>query len=754
MTASIRLLIINKQLSFSLRIKRTLEVLGNYEVVPFTTLETAAEYLRQRAQHVALIDFTLPGISGLDIVLRIRSIQPDIRIIASPDLPEVTAVVNQMNLDGMVDTPCGARDLLPVIHKVLQQTVDNLPDTAEVSSIGSDSETLPIPPPESLPEYESLDSVLIRAGYRETESQAVSPGGDQTDEVERQVRTIEFVLKADTPTDEIPLPDGVDEQSVRVFRRLAAEEPPMPTLEEIGTIRDLHMLVGDADLEKLAQAMEDPRLMPPMLPSGENEIQVNSLARAALQAAADTSLSLNDLSSSIQYQFPDTQGLKPLPSWVSHLKRYVDEPDFLSEVDSSEILPGFEGPDTASVQTTHMTDPEALTGRPGDMETDRLFAQDLRQGEWPEDSPKVMDKPSAELPPYEFDSVEEDVRKDAYEVDSGDLTVEESLLPVPQPPRNLPGVLEEGQQIITHADGEDPRLMQMAVSLTQMSLELTAEATLLARQGEILAYAGTLPVEEVESLREVFADDWEAIPGESRIRFITLASSGKDYMIHSRRTAEGFTLSMIFPGNMPLRVIRSQSDKLLRALQSVPDELENETSLLDELTERELHQLEAMAAREVEAALESSNEVGVDSPNPLLTAGPLDLPDFASPDYSGPLTGYTFLWVINDPDDALPSYVMQAIRWELDRQLADMGWQVENLQVYEDYIYLMADVPGDISSHQIIADLKQRSAWISHAVENAIDPETLWSDGYCVLTPGREMEVEEIQRYINFAHMR
>jgi REP element-mobilizing transposase RayT len=234
-----------------------------------------------------------------------------------------------------------------------------------------------------------------------------------------------------------------------------------------------------------------------------------------------------------------------------------------------------------------------------------------------------------------------------------------------------------------------------------------------------------------------------------------LPSSGRDYMIHSRRTEDGFTLSLIFAGNMPLRIIRNQSDKLLRALSTIPELPAPSQNLIDALQERELQALEAEAAKEIEAAIETTadiarehgeehtrhlDQIAVATPSPAKALAPVK-------------AAYTFVWMTRDADINLDAHVIRLLARELESQLTEHGWTVENLQVYEDYIYLMADVPGEATSNTIIAELKQRAAWIAHSIDSTLDPDQLWADGYCVLAPGREMDTDEIQRYIHFARL-
>ncbi len=284
-------------------------------------------------------------------------------------------------------------------------------------------------------------------------------------------------------------------------------------------------------------------------------------------------------------------------------------------------------------------------------------------------------------------------------VASGALYKESPVESVPvEPPTPAEPVAEPVQ---------DPYLAQLALSLTEVSLELTAEATLLALHQQIVAYAGQMPREEIEELRGMIADDWDAAPDEARIRFITSPSSGKDYMLYSRRTEDDLTLSLIFAGTTPLRDIRRQGKRLVDALLTVPE------------------------------------------------APPKTIPELppAEPIDDVVRTPYAYVWVLRDVKAHLDEAASQAIIAGLNIQMREKQWDIQTLQVHEDYIYLLADVPGEDPAYKIIRDLKRRSAEIAHAQNPTFVSDGLWADSYLVVTPGRELDTEEIQQFINFERM-
>src|SRR5262245_43141073 len=123
-----RVLIINRQLVFAVTLKQALEQTGTFEVHPFTTVDAAFDFLREHPQDVALVDFTLPGNSGGKVIQQLRSIQRDLAVIISPRQPDGEVLLKGLRLQGMVDMPFGARDIIPLIGQAIDQMQQSLPE--------------------------------------------------------------------------------------------------------------------------------------------------------------------------------------------------------------------------------------------------------------------------------------------------------------------------------------------------------------------------------------------------------------------------------------------------------------------------------------------------------------------------------------------------------------------------------------------------------------------------------------------------
>lgn len=793
----IRVLIINRQLNPSIKLKQALEQTGKFVVTTFTSPDAAFDFLRGRPQDIALLDFSMAGMSGIDLILRTRAVQPDIALIASPAQPDVQVVVRDLQLNGIVDMPISARRLIPILEQVFRQSRDALPDTSEAPAYDHDSDTLTIDSPEiappldaTPPDFSSLDSVLVHVGGLDEGGGGETLDVDMSDmdkNASARAQSIEFVLKGDFedlkrevngPQKGRPL-DASAEKAIDIFQKIAAEEPPMPTLEDSGTVGDLRIGVGDANLQEVVRILQERQIKPrppqedieqeapPQMDfeeSGEEmgENTARMILQTALEESAGKDFSIDKIVNNIERQLPEDQRASSgLSSWIENVDRsgstdrYIREPDFLGN---------------------DLSDSGAIAPPPKNLPQEQLFDEDSDElifDEAPpiEDQESIFDEESSEqlaireeavidapppagLPGMDYPVLEDSDRpdtgmipvedKEEYETGFGSAQVEADDLPVSEEPQHdtKPHAVQapqvsENDVYDTDRRGQSPEIAALALALTQASLELSAEATLLARDGQVEAVAGDLPQEDLQDIGAALQHDWEVQSDQARIRFVTLSTTGRDYMIYSRRTADNFSLSMVFAGNMKLSNIRRQSDQLVQALHSVPDVEEAPPEMVidepdvAELTE-ELHAIE----EEIKA------EKAI-TPTDLVP--PID---------AGPLTMYTFVWLVSDPDFAINNETAQAIVTGLDLQLAREGWRVDQLDVHEDYLYMIAGIPGEVPAHELIANLKRRTAEMAHGSDSRIDPEHFWSDSYLAFVPGRALDVEEIQRYINFARAR
>lgn len=483
---------------------------------------------------------------------------------------------------------------------------------------------------------------------------------------------------AQPPAEPPPAPSVAEEDSA-VFERLANEEPPLPSFEESGTITDLMALTG-SDAGILSDAL---MLEPPDVQALESVAQQDTPARLILETAQDETLPMEQAGFNKYLSKLRQSGQSP--------SSYIAEPDFLATTDFENL----------SDETNRASD-----------ELQILYDADHQE------TLALDDAPPAELPVPAFIDALDDASDDAPAVPSAPA----------QPSTQAPTDADEGlhwRALVPVAETvNDPLIAQMAVSLTQASLESTAEATLLTRGDELIAYEGQLTELDIQEFMNAIVSGWESLrEGQSRIRYLTLSSNGQDYMLFSRRTHEDFILSMVFAGKMALKEIRQQGNKLAAALQAVP-----EMPLVNEAAAPELDEDDPSQSKPSKGGLRLGSSVPP----------------------SESLVKYSFLWLLRDAAYNLESATAEAINAGLRVQLMEMGCHVEEVSVEEDYVFVLASIPESAAPQVMVRELQSRAANIAKIQNPAIVPARLWAESYFILSPGRALNVQEIQQYLNF----
>jgi DNA-binding response OmpR family regulator/REP element-mobilizing transposase RayT len=121
-----------------------------------------------------------------------------------------------------------------------------------------------------------------------------------------------------------------------------------------------------------------------------------------------------------------------------------------------------------------------------------------------------------------------------------------------------------------------------AQQLTRLSFEVSAQAALLIRDGQLWAYSGQLPQEAARELAQFVIQDRENnIPFNTSsgdlARFIKLETTGDETMLYAMQLEEVMILVLAFDAQTPFSRIRAQAARLARALSS-PDLPEEQLS--------------------------------------------------------------------------------------------------------------------------------------------------------------------------------
>jgi CheY-like chemotaxis protein len=673
-----RILLISQDVKFALNAKQALEREGAYTVAVYSSGKSAVDFLRQNAQDLALVDFRVKDMPGTDIIDHMRAMQHDIAIIAAPDHPAIHDLKDRYNIQAVINIPLATRKFLAVINDALKIMYDAQPDTQK-----SPTSTMTGTASSSVLEFWLADN----------------PDGDTI--LERAVST----------EAEIPIEVSAN------FERLAAEEPPMPDFEEGSTIRDLRARLTNLDDIKrvLANAAaEDTAQRQPMLDPSE-PITDKIPAALILETALDDSTPIRTFSLQEFMSRVNERGGKdiaPLPSWQAENDKYVREPDFLPE-SMAEVVEVLEY--TATV--TMPSDAQTIEQDPGDMVTDPLVpVQRSRPSEEKAEFSPIAEEALSELT-KPLGEVEEFAAEPLDEVEAEEFAADFQAIQAPVISTISESDTAEGIPF-TEYDNTDPQIVQLAATLTQVALELTADATVIARAGKIIAYAGKLPPGDIEDLREQLTREWDKAEQEgkadkSRILFATVPTSGEEFMISTRSSDEGFTISLIFSGTRPLHDIRRQSKRLVEALATIP-ETPAEAEIVSEAPAPALPMLN----------IPRTEEIGIRTP-------------------------IVMLWLLRDPEIELPNAVQQKLIKSLDVELTTAGWKLQDIQA-PDYLYIYGEMPANLKPRDVLKELMEKTGFLLRQAYPKLDA-NLWDDSYLIKQNGRAMTSEEIQRFINFA---
>ncbi len=839
--AAIRLLIIHPQMNMVVKLKQALEQTREYVVNGFIKAEPALDLLRNNPQDVVLIHADPNSQQAGKMIQQLRAAQPDLAIVVTPRQNDI----GSLRIQGMIDSPFTARELITVLRKALDPTVTQPapPEppasrtprptrrTDEVAAATAPPterptqpaapERRPVPPPTiaSLgqivkdfgiePPIEESDTLQVPTKDSGALRQFLATSGDPRqdddfrdilgtiendhptvesdaptsfdnlitsmapqDEVEplpqRRSRLVDMVVNVQRPAPPATLPPEPAVDDSDTFGRLAAEEPPVPDLQDGGTVSDFMVRIDDSNFRSVLDllrekptddvidttrktgrinpvAPEDPfssfygkqeftdEATDQVIKSSFDELLAQeppvdkeaSVAQVVLESTLDNtrgegSVSVEQLLTDIEARLQEHQlRIRPLPSWdmdttnfnVAAVSVPTDpenrEPGFLpGELPPGELIPPeLPTADASDVWTTRASKAtlDTFDTRANQIEETLIDAIDLDDTR--------SSKPVELAPPPMPDQLPEFASEPTVRHDYAPTDDAWSLAATAEP--EAPQIIDDwGIDPQTEApplSPEEMRLARMALTLTQMSLETSAEGTLLTQKNQIIAVSGHLSTQDTVELTTLIHNDWSTEGRGARLRYFTLPSSGKDYLLYSIRTEGGLVLSTIFDGKTPLSVIREQSRKLATALQAVPED----------------------AAEMPEAP---------SRPAQALVTQPVG-------------ERFTYLWLLNDPQKPLSPTVATAITAGLTTQLRELAWDVQQVQVEEDYVYLLAGVPGETPSYAVVRDLKKRASEIASTVDRSLAKTHLWADSYLVLTPGREMSLPEIQEFINFQRM-
>ncbi|MGD0611055.1 MAG: IS200/IS605 family transposase [Anaerolineales bacterium] len=111
-----------------------------------------------------------------------------------------------------------------------------------------------------------------------------------------------------------------------------------------------------------------------------------------------------------------------------------------------------------------------------------------------------------------------------------------------------------------------------AQHLTRLTLESSAQAALITREGQLWAYAGQLPQSATSELTETLGRYWDREEQNDLVRFVRLTSTNAEHMLYATCLSEGMVLALVFDAETPFSTIRTQANQLVHSLSASPVE--------------------------------------------------------------------------------------------------------------------------------------------------------------------------------------
>lgn len=711
---TVKILIVDPDITFSDPLKRALEMLGDYQVHTFASGQPALEFLQREAHDLVIVDTTISDPPLKQMIDTLRHGQPWLYLLLSAADPDDS--LRALAVNGIVSKPYFARGLIPTLREVeqsvhrrqqgqkakpqtlpqtLQKDSSELPTASESAAVPAHKAPLPPIKPRTLP---PSTEVNLRRAIADLSQKA---GADDT----------------------IPEPELPDDSTLRDVVR--ARTQPIQTETRITPSAETSQAAPSSDVVPEAVPPSPPDQLPEMPPAPETPGGIDPaslIAAMTLEITGDDTIGIEQLSDAFEEQSetlpPESRPeFNPMDIWVH-----------AEDLNAPTLIGGLTGLHPVSDQTGVEDQEEASFYD----EIARTFSK------------LVGENPTEPIPPQPVQPIDEQTSvKRALSI-LGVESVDELKV-------------DEGEE--EESETVDP-LAQMALYLVQITTESAARVSILSKDGRMTASSGGITDRDLQSCVQQVTESWAnkvIMTGDAPavFRYIELPS-GTDYLMYSIPTVEGMFLTMLFPGDVPLRVIRKQAHTLREALAQVPENAESEAAKTlpsrptDVRPPQGLH--ESMTGTLTPETTPESTAVmpEVSTPKVLEVPVPDTQTEIAeTPDTpqrpNVPYQGYTLVWLprqgalTSEQVDLLPVWVRTAAEARF--------WDIEGIEAQSSHVVVQLKIPEEITPAEARTILQD--AISPQAQPNAASG-ALWSDVYYVAAGERTISPQEIANLLEF----
>ncbi|GAB4569728.1 MAG: hypothetical protein Kow0077_02720 [Anaerolineae bacterium] len=282
-----------------------------------------------------------------------------------------------------------------------------------------------------------------------------------------------------------------------------------------------------------------------------------------------------------------------------------------------------------------------------------------------------------------------------------------------------------------------------ALHLTQHTLQSAIQASVLIKEGTIVASAGDLPESDLHALAAVIDSAAVLAENVTKLKYITLPELRMNYVVVAAPTIDDMVLLTVFPENLHVGVIRGQAQALVQTLADLSfDEPEPELPTAPPEPQASVESVTAPEAAPAPVERATEQETAPRTPEtPTETAEP----DRAT------MTSYACVWLVRDPAATLSDSTQETLHHWLQRAAAEHGWLVDYLDIQPDFISVVIAINKDTPPRDMITTLMADSAQQVAQAQPDLGPvEQLWADAYYMVTPGRPLTPPEISQFISY----
>ncbi len=292
----------------------------------------------------------------------------------------------------------------------------------------------------------------------------------------------------------------------------------------------------------------------------------------------------------------------------------------------------------------------------------------------------------------------------------------------------------------------------LALRFMQLTIDAAAKAAMLTREGEVIAVATSGSLDEATrtlALREI-ERMWQGESSTPTVFRPLQVNPETLYLLYSTRSVDDLILSLIFPGDTPMRVIRQVARQLHEAMARVPDLPSTEAApiapaappaTLPEITE----------PLTTSSAPPAAAPDGVPEAAQTLHSRPTDLRPpqglrEAAPPPPPPAPPLAFTLALLPYEAPLAAEITEMLPRYLEEIAAAEAWQLEGLEIQPTHVSLQLSVPAtltpSVAAERLIRETTERTG-----------SGALWLDACYIITPSRSLTQRELAEFLEYARL-